>query len=78
MPLGHARENKEILDMVTGRSRFNAVARLDRLVVEEDGVVQDRNYRDLLDSLELIVPEVVVCNVYQHGCRWANVEFRSE
>lgn len=64
-------QDKNILDLIQTRADVNTVKRLSKLVVEADGVDgASESLKELISSLTLVVPEVVVTRLHDDGCRW--------
>ena len=70
LPLGSNSQNVAILDAVKAWPKHDGVTRLSKLVLEADGVDEDRQFQDMLDSLAWVVPEVVVTRLSEDGPRW--------
>lgn len=69
--LGDLAQDRSVLDLVQTRAESDAVTRLSRVVLEVDGIPQDdRDYQELLGTLNLTVPEVAVTQLCEDGSRW--------
>ena len=70
VPLGSSAGNMIILDAIKSWPKNDGVMRLSKLVLEADGVEEDREFRDLVEAFTWVVPEVVVTKLSEDGPRW--------
>ncbi len=64
--------HRNILDMIQTRSKHDGVASLSRIVIEEEkNMLRGDDFRDFLDLLQLVVPEVVLTKPWLDGLRWS-------
>ena len=55
--------------MVRVRSKHD-VASLSSLVMETNGIMRDKHFEDFLDTLAMLVPNVILTNICEDGARW--------